>query len=89
MRRALPVFVRNKENDKKTAMKKMNIRKLIKQMTTQQKLAQLTQLNAVYIQAGINDTVTGPKGTLSLTDEQLACIGSVLNFEGAENAKAI
>ena len=49
MRRALPVFVRNKENDKKTAMKKMNIRKLIKQMTTQQKLAQLTQLNAVYI----------------------------------------
>jgi len=61
----------------------MNIIKLLSQMTIEEKLGQLTQFGAglfIWSKAGN----TGPLLNWGLKDEDLCRMGSILNFNGAE-----
>ena len=62
----------------------MDLKALISKMTLKQKLAQLTQVN---INCVLNKTggseITGPAMELGLSAEDVASMGSVLNFSGA------
>lgn len=61
----------------------MDVKKLLTKMTLNQKLAQLSQYNAVCLHIGSSGEVTGPAQELKLSKEQVATVGSVLNFVGA------
>lgn len=61
----------------------MDVKALIKKMSLEQKLAQLSQFNAVCLHLDAGDEVTGPAKELSLTRDQVASTGSVLNFRDA------
>ena len=67
----------------------MDIEKLIAKMTLEQKLAQLSQYNAVCLHLGASEDVTGPAKELSLTREQVASVGSTLNFKDAAQMREI
>ena len=67
----------------------MDIKKLLSQMTLEQKLAQLSQYNAEFLKTDANAEITGPAAALSLTKSELNGVGSVLNFYGADNMKEI
>lgn len=66
----------------------MEIKELIQKMTLRQKIGQLSQYNARVF---LNDdsVITGPDKKLKLTDEDLAAVGSVLNFFSADDMKII
>lgn len=66
-----------------------NIKDLIKEMTIEEKASQLTQLSAVYIYAQTNADITGQMENIEATKEQLRHLGSVLNFNGAKEARSI
>ena len=54
--------------------------KVIKKMTLEQKLAQLSQYNANCLYIGASGEITGPALELSLKKEEIAAVGSTLNF---------
>lgn len=67
-----------------TDMENRDLKKRIGQMTLQQKLAQLSQYNANCLHCGASGEVTGPAQELSLKKEEIACVGSTLNFSDAK-----
>ena len=66
----------------------MDIQKLLAGMTLPQKIGQLMQYNAKLF-AETTAQITGPQTELGLTDEQLALVGSTLNFFSVSEMKRI
>lgn len=62
----------------------MDIKQLLSKMTLEQKLAQMSQFNAICLMPDSQGGVTGPARSLDLTESELAAVGSTLNFIGAE-----
>ncbi|MBE5733255.1 MAG: beta-glucosidase BglX [Clostridiales bacterium] len=67
----------------------MDLQALIDKMTLEQKLAQMSQFNAVFLFRDAGGEITGPAKALSLTEDELNATGSVLNFIGAKRMKEI
>ncbi len=67
----------------------MKIKQLIKKMTLEQKLAQLSQFTADCLSVSATGAISGPAGELSLTKEQVSATGSTLNYIGADMMKSI
>ncbi len=65
------------------ARKNVNLKKLISQMTLEQKVSQLIQLNAMNFAKSATE-ITGPAQQWGLSDEWLNTMGSTLNFADAE-----
>ena len=65
-----------------------DLKKLLGQMTFEEKVGQLAQYNAAVLQDTSAD-ITGPRTELGLTPEQLNHVGSVLNFTSAKEMRAI
>lgn len=65
-----------------------DIKKLLSQMTTEQKIGQLVQYNANLF-AETAAEVTGPKTALGVSDEHLKLVGSTLNFHSVAEMKRI
>lgn len=59
------------------------IENILKGMTLEQKLAQISQYNSWNLHVGASGDATGPNAELNLTSEQVKSVGSVLNFGGA------
>ena len=71
-------------------MKKSNydVKRLLSQMTIEEKVGQLIQLNSMFL--GDTDAdITGPKDDLCLSDSMIKTIGSTLNFHGFAEVKAM
>ncbi len=66
----------------------MDLKKLLDQMTFDEKVGQLAQYNANVLQDTSAD-ITGPRTHLGLTKEQLNYVGSVLNFKSPKEVRAI
>ena len=65
--------------------KSVNIEKLLKEMTVEEKIGQLVQTNGIFFLK--DDTeLTGPASALEIDLDQRKNIGSLLNFKNAENA---
>ncbi len=67
----------------------MDLKELLNKMTLEQKLAQLSQYNAICLHIGASGEITGPAEELSLTQDQISSVGSVLNFVGAKEMREI
>ncbi len=67
----------------------MKLENLLAKMTLEQKLAQISQCNAVYLHVGASDDVTGPEQELSLKKEEVVAVGSTLNYSGAKEMISI
>lgn len=65
-----------------------DIKKLLEQMTIEEKIGQLVQYNANIIMDTSAD-ITGPRLKSGLSDEQINNIGSVLNFKTPLEVRAI
>lgn len=66
----------------------VDLKKLVGQMTMEEKLGQLSQYNAnLFIESDAD--ITGPMTQLGLTETDLKNIGSILNFKNAEEVCAI
>lgn len=61
----------------------MDLKKLINNMTLEQKLAQISQYNANCLHIGAKGEVTGPAQELALKKEEISAVGSTLNFVGS------
>ncbi len=61
----------------------MDIKKLLSQMTLDEKIGQLAQYNANLF-ANSDAEITGPMADLGLTKEELKYVGSVLNFSSVQ-----
>ena len=68
--------------------KKIDVKKLISEMTLDEKIGQLIQLNANFFTESSAD-ITGPWEKLGIDKEALKTIGSTLNFHGADEMVAI
>ena len=66
----------------------MDLKKLLSQMTFEEKLGQLAQYNANLFLSSDAD-ITGPMTKLGLAPEDLSKVGSVLNFNNADEMRAI
>ena len=65
-----------------------DLKKLINQMTIEEKIGQLTQYNAnLFIESDVD--VTGPMADMGLAQEDLKNVGSVSNFESAKDVYQI
>lgn len=69
--------------------KAMDLKKLIDKMSLEQKLAQISQYNAICLHIGASGEVTGPAQELSLKKEEVSAVGSVLNFASAAEMTTI
>ncbi|MBQ9801926.1 MAG: glycoside hydrolase family 3 C-terminal domain-containing protein [Clostridia bacterium] len=67
----------------------MDIRKLLADMTLEEKLGQLTQLNAIFFKKDNTVDITGPVSRLGIAEEEALLSGSTLNFIGAKDMKEI
>lgn len=66
----------------------VDLQKILNEMSTEEKIGQLTQYNAqLFTQSSA--LVTGPDAALNLTGEDLQRVGSVLNFSSVAEMKAI
>lgn len=65
-----------------------DIKKLLEQMTIEEKIGQLVQYNA-NVMMDTSADVTGPRLKSGLSDEQINNIGSVLNFKTPLEVRAI
>ncbi len=63
----------------------MDIEKLISEMTVEEKLAQMSQFNTNCIYSESEAEITGPAKDMNLKAEDIATVGSTLNFMGAED----
>ena len=66
----------------------MDLQSLLSRMTFEEKVGQLIQCNAYFFLASAAE-ITGPLQELGLSEETLATVGSVLNFENADEMRAI
>ena len=66
----------------------IDLKKLISQMTLDEKLGQLAQYNANVLMDTSAD-ITGPRTELGLSKEQLNYVGSVLNFKSPKEVRDI
>lgn len=66
----------------------MDIRQLLREMSLEEKLGQLTQLNSNFFKENTAE-ITGPAADLGLTIDECCLAGSVLNFDSAETMIAI
>ena len=62
------------------------IREIIKSMTLDDKVRQLTQINAEFVKADMGVAITGVAADLGLSSDDIFGSGSVLNFGGADDA---
>ncbi len=60
----------------------VNIKELISKMTLEEKIGQLTQLNAAFLGTSSAE-ITGPMQKLGVTENFMPMVGSTLNFNGA------
>ncbi|MBQ2758108.1 MAG: beta-glucosidase, partial [Clostridia bacterium] len=67
----------------------MDIHKLLSEMTLQEKLGQLTQLNAIFFKHDNTADITGPTSRLGIEESDALYSGSTLNFIGAKDMKEI
>ncbi len=67
----------------------MDIKKLMQEMTLEEKLGQLTQLNAIFFKKDNAADITGPASKLHITEQDALLAGSTLNFIGAKDMKEI
>ncbi|MBQ8381138.1 MAG: glycoside hydrolase family 3 C-terminal domain-containing protein [Clostridia bacterium] len=67
----------------------MDIKKILSEMTLEEKLAELTQLNANMLGIDAGAAITGPAKAMRLTEAALNSAGSTLNFIGAKVMKEI
>lgn len=67
----------------------MDIEKLLSEMSLEEKLGQLTQLNAVFFKHDNEADITGPVQNLHITENDISYAGSTLNFIGAKAMKEI
>ncbi len=67
----------------------MDIHALLKRMTLEQKLAQMSQYGTSYLMATAKDDVTGPARALGLNGEQVAAVGSTLGSAQAADVIAM
>jgi len=67
----------------------MDTKKLLSEMTLEEKLGQLTQLNAIFFKKDNTADITGPASKLHITEDDAHLSGSVLNFIGAKDMKEI
>lgn len=65
-------------------MENSKIERLLQNMTIEEKLAQMTQLSALFLGTEQNVDLTGPLTELNITEDNLTNIGSTLNYFGAE-----
>ena len=65
-------------------MENSKIEHLLQNMTIEEKLAQMTQLSALFLGTEQNVDLTGPLTELNITEDNLTNIGSTLNYFGAE-----
>ena len=70
-------------------MENSKIELLLQSMTIEEKLAQMTQLSAMFLGTEQNMDLTGPLTELNITEENLTNIGSTLNYFGAEKTMAL
>lgn len=61
----------------------MNVGKLLSEMTLEEKLGQLSQYAAAYMDSSLDSPLTGPKSKIKLTKEQYNSIGSTYSFKDA------
>lgn len=66
----------------------VDLKKLLSQMTFQEKVGQLVQYNANVLQDS-DAAITGPRANMGLTPEQVKYIGNVLNFSNPKEAREI
>ena len=67
----------------------MDIEQLIRQMSMEEKLQQLTQLSGVFFNKADTAKATGPKNEVGITDQDLVGGGSVLNFSDVNAVRQI
>lgn len=67
----------------------MDLKKLLSELTLEEKLGQLTQLNAVFFKHDNEADITGPVQNLHITEGDVKYAGSTLNFIGARAMKEI
>lgn len=67
----------------------MDIKKLLSEMTLKEKIGQLVQLGAKFFADGAGADETGPLAQMNVTEEEIACVGSTLNFMGADVMRGI
>lgn len=66
----------------------VDIKKLVSQMTIEEKIGQLAQYNAnLFIKSDAD--ITGPLTAVGLSKDDLKYVGSILNFKNAEEVCAI
>lgn len=67
----------------------MDIEQLLRQMSMEEKLQQLTQLSGVFFNEADATKATGPKNDVGITDQDLDGICSVLNFSDVNAVRQI
>lgn len=70
-------------------LKKSEIKRLIRRMTLKQKLCQLTQENVAFLEKEGGSEQTGPDSVTEFREEEKWNVGSVLNFQGAAEARRV
>ncbi len=68
--------------------KQVDIKGLLAQMTVEEKIGQLVQLNANFLMDSEQE-ITGPAKQIGFCTDHINYVGSVLNFKGAAEVKAI
>lgn len=67
----------------------MEVKELVAQMTLEEKLRQLTQLNGIFFDESDETAATGPKAEVKIQKEDIPGIGSALNFLGTDQVRTI
>ena len=70
-------------------MKEKQIMQLLRSMTLEQKLGQMSLCEYGDLMKGGDNAYTGPKGEFALTAEQKKIVGGVLNFKDASEMIAL
>ena len=65
------------------------MKELVAQMTLEEKLRQLTQLNGLFFDESDETAATGPKAEVKIQKEDIPGIGSALNFLGTDQVRTI
>lgn len=61
----------------------MDVKKILSQMTTEEKILQLLQINSVFFKDDVGSEATGPRAKFNISESQVFAAGSLLNFMGA------
>ena len=74
--------------DQTMAKCKINLKKLLSQMTIEEKIGQLEQFNSNILGESVAE-ITGPREKLGISEDFVPMVGSTLNFHGADEMIAI